>query len=54
MSPLVTRAGKAIPREDVPVLPFDDFRKVIALAAGSGARIAALFGWRPPERKTGV
>ena len=54
MSPLVTRAGKAIPREDVPVLPFDDFRKVVALAGGGGARVAALFGWRPPGRKTGV
>ena len=38
------RTGQAIPRAQVPQLPFADFRRTVVDAVKSGQRVAALFG----------
>ncbi len=39
-----TLLGRALPRENCPPLPFDDFRRIIIEAVGRGERVTALFG----------
>jgi len=51
MPTLTMRPGRAIAREEVPVLSFEDFRNVIALATSRGARVAALFGHKTSDGK---
>ncbi len=51
MTTLHTRAGRAVARDQVPVLAMDEFRNVIALARTRGARVSALFGVRTAEGK---
>ena len=41
---LPTYNGKAVPRDAVPRLSLEDFRRVVIGAPERGARIAALFG----------
>jgi Ni,Fe-hydrogenase III large subunit len=44
MTALVARSGKSVALGDVPILAFDDFRKLITSAPAVGKRISALFG----------
>jgi Ni,Fe-hydrogenase III large subunit len=39
--------GQSLPRNQIPALPFDDFRRAIVEAAAAGQRVAALFGDSP-------
>ena len=41
---IAVRPGQAIPRDRIPQLAFEDFRKHVVNAVGSGQRVAALFG----------
>jgi Ni,Fe-hydrogenase III large subunit len=46
---LPTHNGKAVPREAVPRLSLEDFRRVVIGAPERGARVAALFGMGAPD-----
>jgi Ni,Fe-hydrogenase III large subunit len=49
----LVRTGQVLPRDQVPHLPFAEFRGAVVDGVGRGLRVAALFGDAPPSA-TGV